>query len=337
MSAKLAVFRCDASYAMGTGHVVRCLTLADELSRRGWACAFWTDAETREMASALIQNGHRIVGQWNERADILIADHYGLDTVFEKKCRTWASRILVIDDLANRLHDCDVLMDQTFGRPSGDYKKLVPEDCRILTGPEYALLRPQFSAAREKSLARRATGRLERIMVSAGGANTHNITSRILDDLSRFSSAPLAIDVVLGKAAAHIDTVRGFVNHINDDTRHEAVFHVGVDDMAALMAKADLAVGAAGTSSWERCCLGLPTVMIELAENQKTIAANLRDARAALNLGWHADLSGDVICRAVTEFYHHPEKLVSMSVNAAKICDGRGVGRLAGVIENVVL
>lgn len=332
---RLCVFRCDASPVIGTGHVMRCLTLADELAARRWECIFWTEGQSVISAPALARSGYRIVPEWNDETALLVVDHYGLDAAFETLCRARAKKILVIDDLADRIHDCDILVDQTFGRMVKDYRVLVPAHCEILTGADYALLRSQFAAARADSLRERAEGRLARIIVSMGATNIHNITSRVLKGLAGFDGGRLAIDIVMGKNAPYMDEVREETDCINNHTRHEAVLHTDVADMAVLMANADLAVGAGGTTSWERCCLGLPSLVIEIADNQKVIAANLHAAGAAVNLGWHEKVTPDDIAAFVLGLYAAPEKLVEMSVNAAKICDGQGVKRLAKTVENV--
>lgn len=314
---------------------MRCLTLADELTTHGWQCVFWTGPETAAAAPALVQAGYRIVQEWNEPATLLVVDHYGLDAVFETRCRAWAKKILVIDDLADRKHDCDILVDQTFGRSGGDYHTLVPAGCQILTGADYALLRTQFAEARPESLRGRAEGKLTRVIVSMGATNLHNITATVLEGLGGFRGASLMIDVVTGKNASHMDELRAEIQRLDNETQHEVSLHMGVTDMAALMARADLAIGAGGTTSWERCCLGVPSIVIELADNQKTIAANLAKAGAVLNLGNYENVSPAAIAEAVGCFSTASEKLVEMSVNAARICDGQGVQRLVEAVENV--
>ena len=154
----LAVFRADASPTMGGGHVMRCLTLADALRDAGWSCAFATAAESSAMVPALARSGHATIdiasddagelGACVGHADLLIVDHYGLGAVFEGRARDWAGQVLVIDDLPNRPHDCDLLLDQTAGRGAGDYAGMVPDHCRLLLGADHALLRPQFLSAR---------------------------------------------------------------------------------------------------------------------------------------------------------------------------------------------
>lgn len=336
VNSRHAVFRCDASAAIGTGHVMRCLTLADELKTRGWTCKFWSDPESAIVVPALERSGHHILTALPPICDILVVDHYGLDAAFESSCRPAIQNIAVIDDLANRPHDCDLLMDQTYGRNTADYKSLVPAHCKILAGSNYALLRPQFATVREKSLQRRRRGGLQRVLVSAGGMNTNNITTHILEDIAHFKTAPLIIDVVLGHKAEHMNSVRGAINFIANETPHKVLLHTDVADMAKTMAFADLAIGSGGTTSWERCCVGLPSLIIEIADNQKIIARNLHRAGAAINFGWYEKIAPNTLSQAIADFIAKPENLVTMSMNAAKVCDGKGTQRMAEAIEYAV-
>src|SRR5262249_18815445 len=157
--------------SIGGGHIARCLALADELAERGHGCVFAVSAETAATMPSLAASGHDIealsagttadlepsllAASWPQGCALLVVHHYGRDARFESACCPWAERILVIDDLADRPHDCDLLLDSTLGRAPADYASLCPKTCRMLLGPAYALLRPEFAAARSESLARR--------------------------------------------------------------------------------------------------------------------------------------------------------------------------------------
>jgi UDP-2,4-diacetamido-2,4,6-trideoxy-beta-L-altropyranose hydrolase len=314
------VFRADASLEIGTGHVMRCLTLADALSAQGAECHFicrehpghliehirakglavhalpcspdgrnmdddaplahanWLGATQREDAeacAAILRDVH---------ADWLVVDHYALDVRWEEALAPHHRKLMVIDDLADRPHRCDLLLDQTFGRRADDYRPWVPAGCTLLCGSRYALLRPEFAALRSYSLARRESPRLQRLLVTMGGVDKDNATGRVLEALESCALPDdCRITVVMGATAPWLAEVRRQAAQLRWPTE----VRVGVSDMARLMADSDLAIGAAGATSWERCCLGLPTVMIVLAENQKTAAMLLEQAQAAviLNLG----------------------------------------------------
>ena len=317
----LILFRCDATLTMGTGHVMRCLTLADEMVGRGAECVFVSAPGTQELVPALpypIQAPEKLPFG----AALAVIDHYGLDAAYEALVRSQTRAVMAIDDLPNRRHHCDLLLDQTHGREAAEYCDLVPHNSKVLTGSAYALLRPQFALARSASLARR-DGALRRLLVSLGGTDSDNITGQVLSAISQ-SGLALAVDVVMGAKAPHLDSVR-----TQAAAMAEARVLVGVADMAGLMAEADLAIGAAGTTTWERCCLGLPALMLVIADNQKDIARLVTGSGAAL-AATPATISGQLQSLAT-----QPQALQSLSQAAAQLCDGRGAARIADALSRL--
>ncbi len=330
-----AVFRADASVELGGGHVMRCLALAGEMSAADWTCGFAVRPGTVEAVPALAGAGYpcteldgtaedevaALKAGWADGADWLIVDHYGRDAAFEGACRTWAQRIMVIDDLADRRHDCDVLLDQTLGRGAEDYGPFVPGDCQILVGPRFALLRPQFRVARAEALARRAgQSRVRRLLVSMGGSDPRNLTSRVLRGIAEAAVA-VEVDVAAGAASEQL-------RELAEGLPLPIVVHADVANMAALMTRADIAIGAAGGTSWERCCLGLPSLLIVTAENQRMIAERLEIAGAADVLGWHADVDAADVAGALRRLCGDAPRRRQMSVRAAEVCDGLGTARV---------
>lgn len=337
MSEQVAAFRCDASPYIGSGHVVRCLALADALRAAGWCCAFASAPGTAETVPALAKSGHRLIeladparepaslkAALPQGCDLLVVDHYRRDIEFEAACRPWASRILVIDDLADRRHDCDLLLDPTLGRKPADYTALVPETCRMLLGPDFALLRSQFLAARPAALERRTSQRAtRRILVSLGGTDPSNLTAKVLRGII-LSGVEAAIDVVLGGTAPHLEEVRALVA----SAPLSITLHTAVEDMAGLMSNADLAVGAAGTTSWERCTLGLPSLMLVIADNQELVARYLDQAGAAACLGRHETVTEEQLATQIRALATDSNRLDEMAKHAAALCDGRGTQRI---------
>ena len=305
---------------------MRCLTLANELKAHGWRCSFACTDETLSFIPALLKSAHATIGidQTSDDVDILIVDHYGLDQDYEATCRPWVKRIVVIDDLANRPHDCDILIDQTFGRHEDDYKSLVPSHCNILTGPSYALLRPQFAQARSAALTRRQErdGKIDRVLIMMGASDPDNVASLALAGVNLVKDT-LAIDIIMGARAPHLKNVKQKAQK----SHHEVTIHAGVDNVASLMADADICIGAGGTTSWERCCLGLPSVVIEIADNQQKIIHELSRAGAIYAGGHFSELSPEKLYDILSEFLHEPDRLVKMSHAAADVCDGSGVKR----------
>lgn len=329
MSARI-LFRCDASPSLGGGHVMRCLTLARELARTGAEITFATAGGAADSVPALARSGFallelddphdstELLARLPERLDLLVVDHYGLDAAFERALRPIAERILVIDDLADRAHACDVLVDQNFGREALDYRDLVCDGTRILAGAQYALLRPEFAAARPAALERRTrTKGVARILVSMGMTDIGGVTERVLSAVLAADTGA-AVDVVLGSAAPSLEAVRAIAAE-----RDDVALHVDSADMGALMTRADLAIGAAGSTSWERCCLGLPSIVLVLAENQREIALRL-DAAGILA----AVSSVEEIRASVHDIVRDPDRLHAMSALAASVTDGRGTARV---------
>jgi len=320
----LAVFRCDASLAIGGGHAMRCLTLAGVLRDLGWTCGFATSAETPATVPSLaasefdVANAAGMLSHW-PAADLLVVDHYGLDASFERAARPWARRILVIDDLADRPHEADLLLDQTHGRVQADYGGRY--NGPMLLGAGYALLRPSFQRARGAAIARRDRRPVDRIMVSFGAVDAVNATMVALDAIA-LAAPDCAVDVVLGSAGPHLVEVRA-----RAAAMPRATVHVDVAEIAELMTEADLAIGAPGTSAWERCCLGLPTLLLTIADNQRVNAAALHAAGAALDLGWHADSNAKKLATEIGKL--GTEAWQAMTRKAAALCDGRGAFRVA--------
>ena len=356
--------RADASLQIGTGHVMRCLTLAEALRESGnevsvisrdlpgnmieqiegrgipvkrlpapegapptgspahaaWAGVAWEkDAgETRALLQEI-------------RPDWLVVDHYAFDERWEKAVREDGMRVMAVDDLADRLHDCDLLLDQNLGRDAADYKLLVPDHCKLLTGPRYALLRPEFAARRSESLARRKDGQLEHILVSMGGIDKDNVTARVLKILEDFElPAECQLTVVMGHNSPWFDEVSTLAAKSCLPTK----LLRGVESMATLMSEADLAIGGAGVSTWERCAMGLPTVLVTMAENQLLISREMVNEKAALNGGAGENPTFAIDFRSAIEEILQPGKLEELQKRAVQLCDGDGVARLMLEIVN---
>ena len=326
---KTAVFRADASPKIGGGHVMRCLALADGLMQAGWLCRFWVSPGTLATVPALVRSGHKFLdhGPPKEQVQLLIVDHYDLDIAFEASCRSWARHILVIDDLANRRHDCDLLLDQTLGRSAKDYGELTPFGCELLLGPDHALLRPDFSRYRNKSLMRRH-GAIKRILLTFGSSDPWDMTGVALDGLEH-AGVDAFVDVVLGRSSPNSEAI---ANRLQGWER--AQFHADASNMAELMSSADISIGAAGVTSWERCTVGLPGLVVVTADNQRIIARTLDPAGAAVFLGdWTTMTSSRLVdaLRAMGE----PRRMLAMADAAASVCDGLGVLRTVAKLEKL--
>lgn len=347
------VFRVDASMRIGGGHLMRCLSLADALVDRGaeviFVCALLTPSLLARMAAsgyplervdppAGVEGDHRdgaVLALHAQRADAtrthaalqgmpqadwLVLDHYQLDHVWQTAVRSAARRLLVIDDLANRVLACDLLLDQTFARHPSHYDGLLPRGADMLVGSRYALLRPQFRRARPAAM-QREHGPVRRVLISLGATDIRGVTLRALERALAVD-AQFGVDVVLPADAQSLKGVRALAT-----VNRRVAVHVDREDMASLLLAADLAVGAAGTSAWERCCLALPTVTLVLAENQREVAASLDEAGAALVVDDVED-----VAVGVERLLADGAARARMSAAASRVTDGSGACRVADVM-----
>ncbi|MBF0159795.1 MAG: UDP-2,4-diacetamido-2,4,6-trideoxy-beta-L-altropyranose hydrolase [Magnetococcales bacterium] len=328
-----ALLRFDASPTIGGGHAMRCLTLANALHAGGWSCVLWTNEEAPQLLPQLVQGPHAwsscLPGRGTPYAWAIV-DHYQLDAHFERSLRRHADRILVLDDLANRPHDCDLLLDQTLGRPSSDYQPWVPPSCTLLTGSDHALLRPQFSNWRWQALQRQRPQPHQawRILVSLGAGDSGDLLPRVVEGLALAAQAlslPLEVTVIAAT------TVRLEQNHPFLTIRHQSA----VTDMAPLMAESDLAIGAAGSTAWERCCLSLPTLALELADNQHAVITALAQQGALLSLGRSDRMQPEQLSLAVMTLIRDRDQWTAMSQQAARLCDGMGTARLLDHLDPI--
>ncbi|MHB8917542.1 MAG: UDP-2,4-diacetamido-2,4,6-trideoxy-beta-L-altropyranose hydrolase, partial [Desulfocucumaceae bacterium] len=247
------------------------------------------------------------------RPDWLVVDHYALDSRWESEIRPYTRNIMVIDDLADRLHDCDMLLDQNLYRDMETrYTGLVPDYCRMLLGPGHALLRPEFREAR-KHLKER-NGNVRSILVFFGGSDPTNETAKALEAIRRLKRPDINVDVVVGGANPNKVEVKQICSGM-PNTR----FHFQVDNMAELMAKADLAIGAGGTTTWERCFLGLPAIVIVIAQNQYETTAAVADAGALQLLGWSHEANEENIKESIERAIENQCDLRKMEKNALKL------------------
>ena len=366
-----ALFRLDCNQQTGSGHFMRCLTLADALAQHNVQCTFLSRDLVPVFQQHLRAKGHlfrnlvtgstscepapsehesvlahadwlpcspeqdaldcrRALADAPDGFDLLVVDHYALDARWERQMRSVARRVLVIDDLADRRHDADVLLDQNLGRRATDYDGLLPQGAGRLIGPTYALLRDEFMQARGASLARRAAVSTAKGLISLGGVDAANLTGTLLSCLVDFARAgklgdqtPEQLTVILGAQSLHFESVQALAR--------TAPFRVdvlqGVNDMAQRLAESDWAMGAAGASAWERCCLGVPSLIFVLAANQAPGAMALVDAKAA------------VLCKTAPSQVPSPQNLLgsllelfsqcqTLAQTASALCDGNGARRV---------
>jgi UDP-2,4-diacetamido-2,4,6-trideoxy-beta-L-altropyranose hydrolase len=330
MTAPLALFRCDASPTIGAGHVTRCLALAEALSEAGWHISFAVGPETIPTVPALAASGFKVrvmgdAGRESEvlraeasgYADLLVVDHYESDITLEQSCRSFAQKILVLDDATGRDHDCDVLIDAAATGPE-IYAGHVSTHAHVLTGPAYALIRRCFALHRAAALARRDGRQVKEILVSCGATDPMNATSLVLDALDDVARN-VAVTVVLSSRAPQLDAVQSRL-------RGNMRLLLDADNMAMadLMTGADLAVGAPGASAYERAVLGLPSILVTLADNQRGIARLMGEAGAAIDGGALDDEFAPRLRRLIERLLADGGVRTRLAQAASTLIDGRG-------------
>lgn len=343
------VFRVDSSGTMGTGHVMRCLTLAqwlkelnatilficrelkgniiDVIEKAGFPVVKLPESININSKTYPIATVHPVSGlfgdhsfdwetdadgtrlalfQWQKPVDWIVIDHYAIDYHWEQALQTQAKRIMVIDDLANRIHNCDVLLDQNFVEGYKlRYQELLPEHTVQLLGPKYALLRDEFYSARQTLRLR--DGSLKRILVSFGGTDPTNETENAIEGLRSILHLLDTVDIIIGNNHQRKDSVRNLCESLSNVTLHQQVSNI-----ARFMQGADLALGAGGTSTWERCYLGLPALTVIVAENQKPATEYLDAIGAAICLGESPQVTSYDYENILERLQAYPDKLLNM-------------------------
>lgn len=320
-----AVFRADASNRIGAGHISRCLALADELAGRGVSVRFLCRDLPGHAGMSLSRSGYRLdwlpalpdsdhaSGQEEDAnasarfldrkdpPDWLIVDHYCLDAPWEQAMRPYARHVMAIDDLANRAHACDVLLDHNFVADyEHRYAAYVPDHCLCLLGPRYALLRSEFDAARAHRSPLLATPR--RLLVSFGGSDPTGETEKTLHALLKLARPDLVSDVIVGEQNPRSEAIRALAQRVPG-----AMVHLQPKNMAEVVAEADLAIGACGVSALERCYLGVPQLVIVVVDNQVASALALAEIGAVVSIGHSREVDADAIAAALSGVLDHPE------------------------------
>jgi len=357
-------FRTDASLAIGHGHVMRCLALAEILCERGARVSFICREDDGHLCDRIEQRGFTVCRlcvskpgtqsgdlptasaelgyAWEEdvaltsaaleasgeKPDWLVVDHYGLDVRWETALRPYAQRLMVIDDLANRAHNCDALVDPTYGETAERYKGLSPSRAYYLCGCQYALLRPQFRHHRQPF--ERALPRTEdsRVHMFFGGTDSGSYVVRFSRLLLDYVEG-LTTCAVLGRSCTQYNQLR----LLSGDYPGRFSWNVDVRDMAGTMAICDFALGAPGGATWERACIGLPSAYLAVSNNQASILERLSLNGLCVYLGMADEVSDSAFVEGMKSFFADRSKLEIMRIQGMQAVDGNGVVRIATFLE----
>jgi UDP-2,4-diacetamido-2,4,6-trideoxy-beta-L-altropyranose hydrolase len=353
------VFRVDASTAIGVGHTRRCLTLAESLRLRGHQTTLIARRHGGHQIAQLEQAGCSVLplpqgsnpapspaedySAWlgvtqeadaaqtlaaleDARTDWLVVDHYALNEQWEHAVRKAVHRIMVIDDLANRVHDCDLLLDQNFSAAPNRYLDLVGKSCVALLGPRYALLQEAYRMA-ARTVAAGASS-VRRVFVFFGGTDPQNLTGLAVRALSHPALRHLHADIVVGPNYAQRDELK-----IACDARGGITVHGPMPQLAELMARAQLAIGAAGATTWERMCVGVPTLIISIARNQVPAAEALASAGLVRYLGPARGVTVEGLAAEIEASISNPTALNEQALQGRLGVDGYGTLRVAECMD----
>lgn len=346
-------FRVDASYKIGSGHVIRSLVLADILRTRGCNVVFITRVLDGHLTSLISDRGFETINlgvgtittdnttdtDWlgvsqqddaretilniNERViDIIFVDHYSLDITWEGLIEPFVKTIAVIDDLANRIHNCSFLIDQNFRNDNlSCYEDLIPENCKTMLGLRYAILSSEYLDYRNKIFLR--DGVVKRVLVYFGGTDWQNMTSLAVKTLSKPEFSFLEVDVVIGSNYPFLSDLEKLI-----DKRPKTKLHQQLPSLAKLMSISDVAIGAGGTSLWERMSMGLPALVVSLAENQVRSCESLQQENLINYLGSYKNLSNDLLSKNLRDMIHNPKDNYKLSMRISEYVDGCGALRI---------
>ena len=358
-------FRTDASMQIGIGHVMRCLTLAEQLRGKGAECCFICRDLEGNLITQIKERGFQVHSlpkistknhisdlagmrtawlgaAWQEDAeqttralqdvvtDWLVVDQYAVDIQWEVLLRPHCRKLMVIDDLADRRHDCDLLLDQNFYHNKDQrYKGLLPDQCVTLLGPEYVLLRNEFSEAQKRL--RNRDGSVERVLVFFGGTDPTNQTAITINALKEVHRSDLVTDVVVGGTNANRFEIQELCKSLPN-----TIYHCNVSNMAELISNADLGVGAGGSAMWERCFLGLPTITVVCADNQIRTTQDVAEIGAIDFIGCSNELQVEDYKRAIESALGNPSRIKDIASAALAVVRSDTGRRVSGELRRLL-
>ncbi|MBL1140623.1 MAG: UDP-2,4-diacetamido-2,4,6-trideoxy-beta-L-altropyranose hydrolase [Proteobacteria bacterium] len=358
------VFRVDASMQIGTGHVIRCLTLAEGLRDHGAVCSFICREHQGHLLDRIKEKSFDVVtlldneegfltdssdlmslpahASWlgcgwqtdaeqtisvlnNVQPDWLVVDHYALDARWENVIKPYCKRLMVVDDIADRIHECDLLLDQNLVyEMESRYQDKVPNTCTLLLGLDYALLQPVYAKMHDCVQIKNES--VQRILIYFGGADQNKLTERTISAFMQLNRPDIEVDVVISSKSHQAGLIEEQI--LNKDNIH---LHSDLPTLASLMSKADLAIGAGGSTNWERLCLGLPALVVSISENQRQVTKFLND-QGLIKLMGHADEIDNQRIKVELEQILAMPNLFDWSKCCLDACNGKGLLKVVEIL-----
>ena len=336
--------RVDSSPEIGIGHMMRCLTLAQELKNNFDKIIFLTQKDSGNFIGTIMKNEFEVIfipttnndpniiknliTAYSENKNFLLIDHYDIGTNFESSLKNIFERIFVIDDLANRKHDCDLLIDQNYYRDLNQrYEKLIQNGTITLLGPKYAIIRPEFRKINKKTI--KKNSQIKKILVSFGGSDPTNECKKVLDALCSIENSKFEIVVVAGIYNHKFEQLKKLYEKYSNIKiyRH-------VNDLSRLMLNSDLFIGAGGTTTWERFYMGLPSIVTIISDDQKESIEFLSDMGHVINLGLAKNVTSKTYVQTLQKL--NSDLIYNMSLHNQKLVDGNGSNRIKKQIIELI-
>lgn len=349
------VFRVDSSYKIGSGHLMRCLVLANSLSKAGHQISFICRNHEGDISKSLIKSKFKLnlldnnnlepsydnTNSWlgvsqeqdalqtinylkDSVCDWLIVDHYCIDKLWQKRLRKYTNKILVIDDLANRAHDCDILVDSNYVKGyKTRYQDILNKSCLELLGPNYCFIAEEFKNHKLRSPKR--TGEVKKVLIYFGGVDQFNLTRKCIEAFSTNKLENIKLEVVVGAMNKDYENLKSIASK-----KKSIILHRSLPTLSKLMSSVDLSIGAGGVTTWERLFLGLPSIIIAIADNQIAGAEELSKNKFVSYLGFHSELSAKNLRDSICKKIEKPNDLLNESHVGQILVDGNGISRILG-------
>ena len=351
MTQKNLFIRVDSGLDVGLGHVMRCFALAEFIKNMNFNVYFISKKIKGNISRNIENNGYRvfhldskliksskpnwkidalktskIIQRFKNQKNLLLVDNYGLSEKWETTLKSIVDKIVVIDDFSNRSHNCNLFIDQNLHTSKKKINKKIPKNCKKLLGPKYALLRKEFILSRK--IVKKRSGKINRILISFGGSDEKNQTLKVLKAIKKLAKEKINVDVIVGEPNKNKIKIKKICSKIENSTYYQQT-----ENIAKIMNKADLAIGAGGIITWERCCLGLPSIVSTVSRNQNELTKTIANKNCIVNLGNCEGLTPVDYSNAIKNM--NDKIICNMSSDCMKIVDGNGCYRVAEIIYSL--
>ena len=349
MIQKNIFIRVDSGSDVGLGHVMRCFALAESINTMNFNVYFISKKIRGNIIKRIENDGYKvfhlnskvlksskldwkmdalettkIIQRFKNEKNLLLVDNYELSKMWETSLKSVVDKIIIIDDFSNRSHNCNLFIDQNLHTGKIDRNKKYSKNCKKLLGPKYALLRNEFAENRKN--VKNRSGKINRILISFGGSDEKNQTLISLKAIKKLAGEKINVDVIVGEPNKNKTKIKKICSSIENLTYYQQPKNI-----AKIMKRADLAIGAGGIITWERCCLGLPSIVSIVSKNQEDMVNAVSRKGCLINLGKAERLTSEDYLNAIKNL--NPGKLVHMQKKCMKLVDGKGAERVAKQIS----